>query len=112
MRARPGLAMTSRVFTLMRVRFMFGGMAVGCLGRHFPEPFDMVNIRHIGFDIAATGGHVVWIEALPLRRCMKSRTYAGTHRVNEQFDQRVRRASLQRAIRSRDGGSKVKTCWL
>ena len=104
--------MLRHVFALMRLGFMLGGMAVDWPGRHFPEPFDIVNVRHIGFDIAAAGGHVVWIEALPLRRCVKTRMHAGTHRVDQQFDQRVDRAGFQRAIRGRDGGSKVETCWL
>jgi hypothetical protein len=91
--------MMRRVFALMRLRFMFGGMAMDWPGRHFPKPLDIVNAWHIGFDIPAAGGHVIQIEALPFRRCVKPRTHADTHRVSQQVDQRVGRAGFQRASR-------------
>jgi hypothetical protein len=48
--------MMHRVFALVRLRFMLGGMAMERSGCHFPKPLDIVHVRHIGFDIPTAGG--------------------------------------------------------
>lgn len=110
--ARRSLVSMRRVAALMRVRFMLGGMGLHWLGRRFPEPFDIMNVRHVGVDISAAGEHVVRIEALPLCRCVKTRAHAGRNRVDQQLDYFVGRARLQCVIRGWYGGPEVETCRL
>ena len=100
--------MRGGVFALMRLRFVACVMAVNRRVRCIPQPFDVVDVRHIGLDILAACGHVVRVDGLLLGRRAKARAHAGAHRIYQELDHRVDRAGLKRAIRGRHCRPQIK----